>query len=131
MRRYRKYITKGINEPLSKIPFHGKAPIKRLSMLGKKNIPQGNTHLAVHFVDADSKKIDEYCTLHKHNADEINLILSQDGSLKYEVQYEDEIYKVSSPVTLFIPKGVKHRARALSGKGFFICIILSKNYKSS
>ena len=60
MKRYKKYITKGVNEPISKIPFHSKAPIKRLSMLGINKIPQANTHLAVHFVDAKNKKIDDY-----------------------------------------------------------------------
>ena len=130
MKRYRKYITKGISEPLSKIPFHTKAPIKRLSMLGKNNIPQANTHLAVHFVDAKTKKIEDYSKLHKHTADEINLILSEQGNLEYKIQLDDEIYNVSSPATIFIPKGVKHSARVLSGKGFFVCIILSKNYKS-
>lgn len=131
MKRYKKYITKGVNEPLSKVPFHSKAPIKRLSMLGKKNIPQANTHLAIHFVDAKNKKIDDYCELHKHSADEINLILSENEKLTYEVQLDNEIYKVSSPTTIYIPKGVKHRAKVLSGKGIFVCIILSNNYKSS
>ncbi len=131
MKRFKKYITKGVNEPLSKVPFHGKAPIKRISMLGEKKIPQANTHLAVHFVDAKNKKIDEYSKLHKHSADEINLILSENGKLVYEVQLEDEIYKISSPVTVFIPKGTKHRAKVLSGKGVFVCLILSKKYKSS
>lgn len=131
MKRFQKYITKGVSEPLSKVPFHGKAPIKRLSMLGKKKIPKANTHLAVHMVDAKHKKIDEYSELHKHSADEINLILSEDEKLVYEIQLEDEIYKVSSPVTIYIPKGVNHRARVISGKGFFVCLILSNNYKSS
>ena len=131
MKRYRKYITKGVNESLSKVPFHSKAPIKRLSMLGKKMIPQANTHLAVHFVNAKNKKIGEYSQLHKHTADEINLILSENGKLVYEIQLDDEIYNVSSPATVFIPKGINHRARVLSGKGVFVCLILSKNYKSS
>jgi len=43
MKRYQKLIKKGVNEPLSKIPFHGKVPIKRLSMLSKKLIPKSNT----------------------------------------------------------------------------------------
>ena len=131
MKRYKKYITKGVNEPLSKIPFHSRAPIKRLSMLGKKKIPDAKTHLAVHFVDAKNKKIKEYSQLHKHSADEINLIISEDGKLVYEVQLDDEIYKVSSPVTVFIPKGIRHRAKVVSGKGIFVCIILANNYKSS
>lgn len=131
MQRYRKFISKGVNEPLSKVPFHGKAPIKRLAMLDKKQIPESKIHTAIHFVNADGRKIPKYSELHKHNADEINLILSEDKKLKYEIQLGDEIYKVTSPATVFIPKGLDHRAEVISGKGIFVCIIMSNNYKSS
>ncbi|MFB5622073.1 MAG: 2-isopropylmalate synthase, partial [Candidatus Nitrosomaritimum yanchengensis] len=97
--------------------------------LGKSIIPESNTHVAVHFVDA-SKKLPQYSQLHKHNRDEINLVLSEDSKITYEVQIEDEIYKVTSPSTIFIPKGLRHRAEALSGKGIFVCIILSSKYSS-
>ncbi len=123
MKRYQKFIKKGVNEPLSKIPFHSKAPIKRLSMLSKKLIPKSSTHIAVHFVNS-KKKIPEYSVLHKHSYDEINLILSDGRKITYEIQLEDEVYKVTSPSTVFIPKGVRHKARVISGKGIFVCIIL-------
>lgn len=131
MQSYKKFIKKGVNEPLSKIPFHGKAPIKRLSMLSKNLIPESKTHVAVHFVNASKKNIPDYSKLHKHSHDEINLILSENDKLTYEIQLDDEIYKVSSPSTVFIPKGLKHKAKAISGRGIFVCIILSSNYKSS
>ncbi len=131
MRHYRKFITKGVSESISKVPFHGKAPIKRLAMLGKTRIPESKIHTAVHFVDANEKTMPQYSKLHKHNADEVNLILSEDEKLTYEIQLANEIYKVSSPATIFIPKGLEHRAQVLSGKGIFVCIIMSNNYKSS
>lgn len=131
MRKYKKYITKGIHEPLSKIQFHKEAPIKRISMLSKKTIPESKIHAAVHFVDAIDKKISKYSILHKHDVDEVNILLSQNDKLVYEIQLDDEIYKVSSPVTIFIPKGVKHRADVISGSGFFVCLIMSNKYKTS
>ena len=131
MRKYKKYITKGIHEPLSEVQFHKKAPIKRISMLSKKTIPESKIHAAVHFVDAIDKKISKYSILHKHNVDEVNMILSQNDNLVYEIQLDDEIYKVSSPVTIFIPKGVNHRADVISGSGFFVCLIMSNKYKTS
>jgi len=124
MKRYRKYIKKGVNEPLSKVPFHSKAPIKRLSMLNKKRFPPSKTHIAVHFVNSLGKKIPNYSKLHKHNHDEINLILSEKGKLTYEIQLDDEVYKVSSPSTVFIPKRLNHKAKVISGKGIFVCMIL-------
>ncbi len=130
MNKYQKFIKKGIIESLDKVPFHSQAPIKRLSMLNKTLIPQSDTHIAVHFVDA-SIVLPKYSTLHSHNHDEINLILSEDSSLTYEIQFEDESYQVTSPSTIFIPKGIKHSAQAISGKGLFVCIILSDNSGSS
>ncbi len=123
MNKYQKFIKKGIIESLDKVPFHSQAPIKRLSMLNKTLIPQSDTHIAVHFVDA-SKDLPKYSKLHKHNHDEINLILSEDSSLTYEIQLEDESYEVTSPSTIFIPKGMKHSAQAILGKGIFVCMIL-------
>jgi uncharacterized RmlC-like cupin family protein len=128
--KYQKFIKKGIVESLDKVPFHDDAPIKRLSMLSKTLIPQSDTHVAVHFVDA-SKDLPKYSKLHKHNHDEINLILSEDSELRYEIQLEDESYKVTSPSTIFIPKGINHSAQAISGKGIFVCVILSNDPGSS
>ena len=131
MNRYKKFIKKGVSEQISKIPFHNYAPMKRLSMLSKKRFPSSNTHVAVHFVNGNHKKMLEYSMLHKHNADEITLIVSENSKLKYEIQMDDETYKVTSPSTVFIPKGVRHNAKFISGKGIFVCIILSGKYKSS
>jgi len=128
--KYQKFIKKGIIESLDKVPFHSQAPIKRLSMLNKTLIPQSDTHIAVHYVDA-SIDLPKYSTLHSHEHDEINLILSEDSSLTYDIQFEDESYQVTSPSTIFIPKGIRHSAQAISGKGLFVCIILSDNPDSS
>lgn len=129
MRKYQKYIKKGIIESLDKVPYHKKAPLKRLSMLDKSMIPESNTHVAVHFVDA-TKKLPQYSELHKHNQNEINLILSENSKLTYEIHLGDETYKIKSPSTIFIPKGLEHSAQAISGKGIFVCIILSSKYES-
>lgn len=129
MGKYKKFITNGIAEPLDTVPFHQKAPIRRLSMLDKSIIPESNTHVAVHFVDA-SKKLPQYSEPHKHNQNEINLILSENSKLKYKILLGNETYMVTSPSTIFIPKGLQHSAQAVSGKGIFVCIILSAKYTS-
>ena len=65
-------------------------------MLSKKRFPSSNTHVAVHFVNGNHKKMSEYSMLHKHSADEINLIVSENSKLKYEIQLDDETYKVTT-----------------------------------
>lgn len=130
MKKFQKYIKRGKIEPLTKILFHGKAPIKRLLMLDKNSFPESDAHIAVHFIKNLPLKIPKYSELHKHDCDEINLIISEDDKLVYKVQFEDETYNVISPATIFIPKGVKHSAEVLSGKGIFVCIVLQGNYKA-
>ena len=131
MKKFQKYIKKGVVEPLENIPFHGKAPIKRLLMLDKASIPESSNYVSVHVIKDLPKEFPKYSELHKHDCDEINLILSEDDKLIYKVQFENELYEVSSPATIFIPKGVKHSAEVLSGKGIFVCIILQGDYNAS
>jgi len=103
--KYRKFIKKGVIESLDKVPFHGKAPIKRLSMLSKSLIPKSNTHIAVHFVDA-SKDLPKYSKLHKHNHDEINLILSRQYKLLKRDNREPHIIKKKERILKLITIGV-------------------------
>ncbi len=131
MQRYKKCIQKGVEEPLSRIPFHGDAPLKRLLMCDKNIFPESGTHISVHLIKNLPKKVPGYSKPHKHDCDEINLILSEDGRLVYKIQLGDETYDVVSPSTVLIPKGVKHSAEVVSGNGTFVCIVLNGEYSAS
>ena len=131
MNRFNKFITKGINEPLTKLPFHKSAPIERFLMLNNELMPNCNTHIAVHFIKNLPDKIEPYSELHQHNFDEINLVLSDNDTLVYRIKLEDETYEVSSPSSIFIPKGTTHSAEVVSGTGVFVCIGLTNKYVSS
>lgn len=133
MKKYQKYITKGIVQNLSNIPFHNlsNAPLKRLLMMDKKSVPESNSYISIHIINNLPKKISPYCELHNHGCDEINLIISEDKELIYKIQLENETYKVISPSTIFIPKGIKHKAEVLSGKGIFVSILLNGTYSAT
>lgn len=130
MKKFKKYIKEGKTEPMENVSFHCKAPIKRLLMLDNAMVSESDAHIAVHCVNSFSKEISKYSEPHKHDCDEINLILSEDDKLVYKIQMEDEFYKVSSPATVFVPKGVKHNAEVVSGKGIFVCIVLQGDYEA-
>lgn len=116
------YIKKGIEEPLSQIPFHGYAPIKRLLMLNEKILPESKCHIAVHFIKDLPEKIPDYSQLHDHDFDEVNMIISENEELLYDIQLGNKTYEVKSPATVYIPKGLKHSAKVVSGKGVFVCV---------
>lgn len=128
-KKYLKYIKRGIVQPLSTLPFHHKAPFRRLLMLNKEMVPNAVNYIAAHFIEDIPNK--NYTSFHKHDYDEINLIFSEKSKLVYNIYFEDEIYRVVSPATVFIPKGVRHRAEAILGKGIFVAILANGKYKAS
>lgn len=130
MSKFKKYIKKGVNESLENVPFHQKAPVKRLLMSNSKSMPGSDVSISIHLIKDLPSKIPDYGELHKHDCNEINLIISENSKLVYQVTFEDEVYKVSSPSTVFIPKGVRHKAKVISGEGTFVCVIFQGKYKA-
>ena len=57
--------------------------------------------------------------LHKHSADEINLIVSENSKLKYEIQLGDETYKVDISLYSFHSKRGKAQGEIHIWKGNF------------
>lgn len=137
-KKYKKFIRRGLIQPLQNIPFHHKGPLQRILMQDDKTFPDlknilpgSNYHIAVHIIKKLPKKIPSYVDFHAHNCDEINLILSESGKLVYEINFEGEKYIVSSPTIFYIPRGVKHKVQVKKGRGVYVCIVMSKTYKSS
>jgi uncharacterized RmlC-like cupin family protein len=131
MKKYEYLITPGIEKALNTVAFHHEAPLTRYVMLEKDKVDgDGGLRIVSHIVNSLPENVPPYCELHWHEFDEINLILSEDNSLKYRIRLEDETYEVSSPSTVYIPKGIKHSAEAISGKGIFLAINPTKNYTS-
>ncbi|MDD5192471.1 MAG: 2-isopropylmalate synthase [Candidatus Nanoarchaeia archaeon] len=132
------YIRKGKTQALGLIPYHKNAPLKRILLQDdstfpdiKRILPGSNYHIATHIISKLPKKVPEYVDFHAHNCDEINIILSENGKLTYEISTEDKNYIISSPAIIYIPKRTRHKMRAIKGKGIYLCIIMSKNYKKS
>jgi len=138
MKKSEIFIKKGLNQPLQNIPFHMKAPLRRILMQDdstfpdyKKILPGSNFHIAVHVISRLPKKVPDYVQFHAHKCDEINLILSEGNKLTYEIESEQKKYIVSSPSIVYIPRGVRHKMKVIRGKGIYVCIVMSKNYKNS
>jgi hypothetical protein len=129
--KYQHLITKGVEKGLETVASHHKAPFTRYELLQKDKLEgDGGLRIVTHVINNLPPKIESYCDLHWHDFDEINLILSEDGSLKYRITLEDEVYEVDSQSTVYIPKGLKHAAEVISGKGIFIAINSTKEYKA-
>lgn len=130
MKKYENLIKHGIEQPLETVAKHHKAPLVRYLMLERKHTDGEGVRIALHSIKLLPEIIPHYCELHWHDFDEINIILSEDESLVYKVQLEDEIYELKAPTTVYIPKGIKHKAEVVSGKGMMITINFTGEYKA-
>ena len=81
-------------------------------------------YLAVHKVSFDDPNFLKYTQLHKHDEDELNIIISEDSNLEYLLQIEDEEYKITSNSAIYIPKHHLHSANVIRGRGFYIALRL-------
>jgi len=124
-------IFKGVPIPFYMGRLFGHEDIKgieRLLFLEKEHIPGKSFHVATHIIDATYKhqKDWHYDQLHAHDFDEINILISTNSCLKYKMECDGTLEKISSPSLIYIPAGTKHRAEPIEGTGIFICIYLDQ-----
>ncbi len=81
-------------------------------------------HLAVHRVDIDSENNSNYATEHFHDDElEINILIPDKGSnLEYLYVLGDDEMQIEGHNSIYIEPKVKHSAKAIRGKGYFVCI---------
>jgi len=82
-------------------------------------------HIAAHIIkDLDAPPA-PYAEIHCHaTCDEIGLIVASRDELEYEIVLDGAEHRVKSPASVYIPSGTYHRARAVSGSGAYVCILL-------
>ncbi len=124
-------ISKGVEKSLGTVAFHQNGPFKRYELLQIDAVTgDGGFRVVTHIISELPKLVRPYCEVHYHDFDEINLILSDDDTLAYRITLDDEIFEVHSPSTVYIPAGVRHAAEVISGKGVFVAITFTKDYKA-
>ena len=131
MKKYAALISKGVVSPLETVKCHHKAPLKRRVMLQRDAVTGAGIKVVLHQISKLPKKIPSYCDPHIHEFDEINLILSDAGTLKYRIVLGDETFVVRSPSTIYIPAGLRHSAEVLSGKGTYVTVLMTSAYRAT
>jgi len=66
---------------------------------------------------------------HRHDVSQTYVFTSPDDSLKVEVLLGDRTEIVQAPATVFIPAGLEHALRLLSGTGTVLSIVRSGVYE--
>lgn len=103
----------------------GKAFFERFLLMNKVLLENAPFHIAVHIIkDLDAPPA-PYAQIHCHpTCDEIGLIIAPKDELEYEIILNGKENRVKSPAAVYIPAGIHHRARAVSGSGAYVCILL-------
>lgn len=69
---------------------------------------------------------------HKHDFDEIYLMIGEKDAITFEIMLDDEFYEVATPGAVYIPKGIPHAIRPVKAtiglSGGLIPVCLSGEY---
>lgn len=106
-------------------------PVKRTIMIDRKGIDETVVYQALHNVDALHAPPDHYQIPHSHDFVETYLFIGRNPDftgLQAEVVFEDESYLLESPVSVYIPIGLKHQYRMRGGSGVLVITALKSEY---
>ncbi|MBW2974407.1 2-isopropylmalate synthase [Candidatus Woesearchaeota archaeon] len=106
----------------------------RYVFLDSRVIPITSIYTIIRKVQDVREDEHSHIDMHSHNCDSVFLFVGKEGDLSglvCEVQLGNQKYKVQSPASVFIPSGLAHSYRFISGSGCYVNIVLSGNYNDS
>jgi len=91
-------------------------------------MPEKSFHVAAHIIDGKYVHQGDwhYAQLHKHEFDEVDILISTNYFLKYKMEFDGKLEELPSPSLIYIPAGTDHLAEPIDGTGMFICIYLDQ-----
>ena len=120
-------VAPGEPESLAEVPGHTAVEgIARFRLLDGCSPPGVISHCAAHIVSERFAPSAEwrYTHPHAHDCDEVNILLSEGGPLRFRYEVDGTTEVVESPCTVFLPAGTTHRMEVVGGTGVFICMHL-------
>lgn len=106
----------------------------RYVFLDSRVVPRASLYAIVREVHEVAEDKHSHVDLHSHNCDSAFLFIGNEKNLKglvCDVGLGDRSFRVKSPASVFIPSGLDHSYRLISGSGYYVNIVLSGNYNDS
>jgi len=130
MGKYDKYIVKPFDWGERPLIGHNRKVMNELgplmAFLNEDMVKDTDLDVFIHFIDVKSDDGPEYVEPHVHDFSQA-YIFPEEG-LTFEVELDGEKYVKESPITVFIPAGVKHTIRMIKGKGFEVSLTRTSKY---
>lgn len=97
-----------------------------------KNNPCGKFYVSARKIDK-AKNLEYHSESHSHMADSALIFIGSRNrlkGLKSEVMLDNKKFVVDSPCGVYLPAGLRHTHRYVSGSGFFLKVLLTdgKNF---
>ncbi len=103
-------------------------------MIDDRVVPDCRQYCIVRDIPVTPTVPPAHVDMHRHICDSLFIFLGHQErlrGLKVEVMLGDEVFSVESPCSVFIPSGILHSYRIISGPGLFINHVLKGNYNDS
>lgn len=118
----------------TELPYHRHGPGDRFVMIDERIVEDARQYCIVRLIPESSDLGPGHVDAHRHSVDSLFLFLgSREGltGLEVEVSLADRVFRVESPASVFIPAGVMHSYRVVSGAGLFVNHVLAGRYALS
>ncbi|MEW5827146.1 MAG: hypothetical protein AB1778_09990 [Candidatus Bipolaricaulota bacterium] len=129
MGKYDGLIVKPFDWEDRDLVFHSKTGLGELgpliAFLNKTMVDGADLNVFVHHIEVQGDTGPDYVDVHTHDVSQAYVF--PEAGLRFEVILGDETIQAESPATVFIPPGLRHNLKILSGKGIEVCI-LRKGY---
>lgn len=116
------------------LKYHRHGPGDRYVMLDDRFVNDCRIYSIVRRIYGLSDNTAGHVDSHRHHVDSFFLFLSQKDDLTgliVEVTLDGKSFIIESPACVFIPSGIEHSYRAISGDGLYINTVSSGTYNES
>ncbi len=117
------------------IPHHDSTEMdkigKNIVLLDDMSFSGAGVRITTREVKGVTEDPGDYVDLHTHEVDQVFIFLGtpdDEESLEVEFIFEDEVYQIKSPTTVFVPKGVPHTQKITRGSGRYITLLKEGTY---
>jgi 2-isopropylmalate synthase len=132
--RMGKYILRPSIRPASELKGHRDGQGVRYVFIDSKQIPEANFYTIVRVVkDVEEDQV-SHVDVHSHDCDSAFVFIGDSSDLEgltCEVKLDNETFVVQSPATVYIPAGVMHTYRFISGSGMYWNIVMAGDYNKT
>jgi hypothetical protein len=128
----RNFIKPRISE---EIPHHDNSELGKIGhnvvLIDDRSYPNAGIRITTRLVKEITEKPNDYVELHTHDVDQVFVFMGEpdnEDSLEIEFTFDTETYRIKSPITVFVPKGIPHTQKIIGGSGRYFTLLKEGTY---